>query len=122
MIEIDDDEQKSNDSIPLQLALKYHFITPWTSMIVVKQKDTNECQPINCSPLKRSVIKKEAAYKQTYRYISNDMSQLHVPEQDTGNYDEEYDKPQYSQSQPNLQKITENMDNDDNDNNIYDIN
>eukprot|EP01084_Bolivina_argentea_P045436 83637_1 len=83
-------KKKSNDSIPLQLALKYHFITPWTSMIVVKQKDTNECQPVNCLPLKRSVIKK-AAYKQGSRCISNDMPRLHVPGQDTGNYDEEYE-------------------------------
>eukprot|EP01084_Bolivina_argentea_P002543 4703_1 len=38
MIEIDYDEKQQNESVPLQLALKYGFVTPWTSMTVVKSK------------------------------------------------------------------------------------
>ncbi len=38
MIELDDDEKKDNDSFPMSLAMKYKFVTPWTSMIVVKKK------------------------------------------------------------------------------------
>eukprot|EP00483_Globobulimina_turgida_P013371 UN13395 len=36
MIEMDEDEQKQENKVPLQLAMKYKFVTPWTSMIVVK--------------------------------------------------------------------------------------
>eukprot|EP01083_Nonionella_stella_P218767 784197_1 len=39
MIEIDDDEKKEAESLPLSIALKYQFVTPWTSMIVVKKTD-----------------------------------------------------------------------------------
>eukprot|EP01083_Nonionella_stella_P234298 824826_1 len=42
MIQKDEDEQKEEDALPLSLALKYKFVTPWTSMIVVKEKD--ECK------------------------------------------------------------------------------
>ena len=38
MIEIDEDEEKEKESLPLSLAMKYKFVTPWTSMIVVKKK------------------------------------------------------------------------------------
>eukprot|EP01084_Bolivina_argentea_P274353 467609_1 len=37
MIEFDEDD----DKIPLALAMKYQFVTPWTSMIIVKQKSDN---------------------------------------------------------------------------------
>ena len=40
MIEMDDDEQKEEQSLGLRLGLEHKFITPWTSMIVVKHKDT----------------------------------------------------------------------------------
>ena len=38
MIEMDNDEKEEDNSLPLSLALKYKFVTPWTSMIVVKKK------------------------------------------------------------------------------------
>ena len=42
MIEMDDDEEKEEESLGLKLGLKYKFVTPWTSMIVVKKKDDND--------------------------------------------------------------------------------
>ena len=42
MIEMDDDEKKEQESLPLSLAIKYKFVTPWTSMIVVKEKDDKD--------------------------------------------------------------------------------
>eukprot|EP00484_Ammonia_sp_Unknown_P017184 CAMPEP_0197027774 /NCGR_PEP_ID=MMETSP1384-20130603/7651_1 /TAXON_ID=29189 /ORGANISM="Ammonia sp." /LENGTH=928 /DNA_ID=CAMNT_0042456677 /DNA_START=52 /DNA_END=2838 /DNA_ORIENTATION=- len=39
MLEIDDDEKKESDAVPLSLAMKYRFVTPWTSMVVVKKKN-----------------------------------------------------------------------------------
>eukprot|EP01083_Nonionella_stella_P188626 695742_1 len=39
MIEEDDDEKKEQQALPLSLALQFKFVTPWSSMIVVKQKD-----------------------------------------------------------------------------------
>ena len=35
MTEVDDDEKKEYESYTLSLALKYKFITPWTSMICI---------------------------------------------------------------------------------------
>eukprot|EP01083_Nonionella_stella_P289275 984434_1 len=37
-------KKKEDELLPLSLALKYHFISPWTSMIVVKKKQSvKEC-------------------------------------------------------------------------------
>ncbi len=36
MIEMDNNGKKQYESLPLNLALKYQFITPWTSMMVKK--------------------------------------------------------------------------------------
>ena len=44
MIEWDDDEEKEEKSLGMELGMKYKFVTPWTSMIVVKKKDQNEIQ------------------------------------------------------------------------------
>eukprot|EP01083_Nonionella_stella_P120594 361440_1 len=42
MIEMDDEEEKERDALPMLLAMKYKFVTPWTSMIVVKEKEGNQ--------------------------------------------------------------------------------
>eukprot|EP01083_Nonionella_stella_P274790 932960_1 len=42
MIEMDDEEEKERDALPMSLAMKYKFVTPWTSMIVVKEKEGNQ--------------------------------------------------------------------------------
>eukprot|EP01084_Bolivina_argentea_P121279 214921_1 len=39
---LDDKKKEDIDKLALSLALKYKFITPWTSMIVVKPKDNTE--------------------------------------------------------------------------------
>ena len=44
MIEMDDDEEKEEQSLGLSLGLKHKFVTPWTSMIVVKQKKEEEME------------------------------------------------------------------------------
>eukprot|EP01083_Nonionella_stella_P154258 496805_1 len=46
MIQKDEDE----DALPLSLALKYKFVTPWTSMIVVKEKDQSNATQIEPHP------------------------------------------------------------------------
>ena len=42
MIEMDDDEKKEESALGLSLGLKYKFVTPWTSMIVVKEKQNDD--------------------------------------------------------------------------------
>eukprot|EP01083_Nonionella_stella_P032399 88697_1 len=46
MIEYDADERKTDDVLPLELALKYKFVTPWTSMVLVKKKDAKKMQNV----------------------------------------------------------------------------
>ena len=51
MIAMDDDEEKEEQSLGLDLGLKHKFVTPWTSMIVVKHKveDDHKYQPLSPS-------------------------------------------------------------------------
>eukprot|EP01084_Bolivina_argentea_P279939 478657_1 len=62
MIEIDDDEKKEVESIPLSIALKYQFVTPWTSMIVVKKTDDKVIAKSVISDEPRSMEKIKGSY------------------------------------------------------------
>ena len=42
LIEEDDDEKNEEQSLGLELGMKYKFVIPWTSMIVVKHEDKSE--------------------------------------------------------------------------------
>eukprot|EP01083_Nonionella_stella_P234296 824821_1 len=46
MIEKDENEEKEEEAVPLSLALQHKFVTPWTSMIVVKEKDQSKDGPL----------------------------------------------------------------------------
>eukprot|EP01084_Bolivina_argentea_P178257 308138_1 len=77
--ENDEKENKENDEIsPLSLAMKYKFVTPWTSMIVVKSKDKhNYPTPIQPEPEPEPepIYKPQQVTSYTsnysYRHISN---------------------------------------------------
>eukprot|EP01083_Nonionella_stella_P032467 88889_1 len=67
MIEMDDEEEKERDALPLLLAMKYKFVTPWTSMIVVKEKDGNQKKKKKKKKPKPSEMPKDPLQAMRYR-------------------------------------------------------
>eukprot|EP00484_Ammonia_sp_Unknown_P015947 CAMPEP_0197080930 /NCGR_PEP_ID=MMETSP1384-20130603/214375_1 /TAXON_ID=29189 /ORGANISM="Ammonia sp." /LENGTH=949 /DNA_ID=CAMNT_0042519821 /DNA_START=24 /DNA_END=2874 /DNA_ORIENTATION=+ len=83
MIEFDDDEKIEQAKEPYSLAMKYKFVTPWTSMIVVKKKDgdkeeskENEEEPAQQQPIRQSA---RLAPQSTANYsiVMNSHAQRH---------------------------------------------
>eukprot|EP01083_Nonionella_stella_P067431 178354_1 len=60
LIEVSDDEKRDDDALPLSLAMEYKFVTPWTSMIVVKKKE-EEIPKVPVPPLnqEKKVLQRE---------------------------------------------------------------
>eukprot|EP01083_Nonionella_stella_P173618 599454_1 len=64
LIEVSEDEKRNDDALPLSLAMKYKFVTPWTSMIVVKKKE-EDIANVQAPPL---------TTKQTHSHMIGDQT------------------------------------------------
>ena len=94
MIEMDDDEKKQDDLLPLSLALKYKFVTPWTSMIVVKKKDDTEQkqqEPDHMITDEKQCSKYQSTLSAQYQHINMSMT-VKLEDSNMANYGSEEHK------------------------------
>eukprot|EP01084_Bolivina_argentea_P250469 419648_1 len=83
LIAPNDSEEKENESLGLELGLKYRFVTQWTSMIVVKKKQAaqniqQQHQPRHYA-MNADVEEKIIQKKNNAEAIAKDQSDIQIP-------------------------------------------